>query len=577
MGWFRSWHVGVTLATLCAAPACGADAPANSAEESSTGSEAPTTSSSTTSTSGDVDDSSSTGGASSSSSSSSDGSSTGDELPTPADVRVYYTLNAGTPEQNGTWILDVIAGELGEPVRVMEDVPYPWWASPSRRWRVDQGAPGASGALVRLLDLDAVPPIPASVVDLDDGSDFQLFSEFAFTRDESAIAVVVRGQDDARLYTFTLDGDAPGVPWRADSELPGSAYALDVEYLPDDTQLVVTTTDPVTDTRALVLAPVDADAPPGIVPIVTTLVGEAIEYAGATTDGALLAYRVWSDDAHRGYVVDMESLPAVPVELPLPAPEMLLGQIQIAPDDSAVAYAVRESLTPDSEWHTLWGTLENGVVQPPVELAPGYSTVYGVGAWSSDMRWIGLFDDGEPGTALVVRLDEGVPSAPFELGPFVRSLTDVRVSFTSDGWFYYLTEIEGDEAIMRVDVTGEIPGAPQVVGEIVDDVLLYWISADASTLVATYSMTNGADYEGFAIDLGGSEPGDAVKISAPLAAGELVYDMWISGDGRSALYQRWSADKTKRYGHYVDVTTPGVASALAEGVPIDNTGIRDLQ
>jgi hypothetical protein len=90
-------------------------------------------------------------------------------------------------------------------------------------------------------------------------------------------------------------------------------------------------------------------------------------------------------------------------------------------------------------------------------------------------------------------------------------------------------------------------------------------------------MTNGADYEGFAIDLGGSEPGDAVKISAPLAAGELVYDMWISGDGRSALYQRWSADKTKRYGHYVDVTTPGVASALAEGVPIDNTGIRDLQ
>jgi len=443
---------------------------------------------------------------------------------------------------------------------------------------VDDGPPATPGVQVRLLDRDAVPIAPASIIDLDDDSGYQLVAESAFASDESAIAVIASGGGSTGLFTLTLGDDGPGVPWRADTELPGSTYVTDVAYLTGDAQLVVATHDPEMDTDGLALAPANADAPGGIVPIATTLAGEQLEYTGSTSDGTMLAYYVYDDDAEvsRGYVVDIATLPAAPIELVLPAPETRLTSLQIAPDDSGVAYAVRVPMEPLDESSLWWSALEDGLPQPPVELTADYPRVYGVTAWSPDARWMALRADGEPGTRLLVRLDDGVPSAPFDLGPLVDSLADTRRSFTSDGWHYYLTEIDGDQALLRVDVTGDIPGAPQMVIGPVGDVIVYEISADASTLVINTADMFAGDYDGFAIDLTGSEPGEPVQINAPMAPGEWVYRLDVTPNGRGIAYERRSADASGRYGHYVDVATPGMALTLADGVEINGVSVRAL-
>lgn len=78
-------------------------------------------------------------------------SSTGDDVPMPTDARVFYTITQGTEEQNGTWLVDVVAGALGEPTRVDEDVAYPVSASPSGRWMVDGGPGGLPGMPIHVV------------------------------------------------------------------------------------------------------------------------------------------------------------------------------------------------------------------------------------------------------------------------------------------------------------------------------------------------------------------------------------------------------------------------------------------
>ncbi len=89
-------------------------------------------------------------------------SSTGDDVPMPTDARVFYTITQGTEEQNGTWLVDVVAGALGEPTRVDEDVTYPVSASPSGRWMVDGGPGGLPGMPIHVVGQSRWPNGQAS-------------------------------------------------------------------------------------------------------------------------------------------------------------------------------------------------------------------------------------------------------------------------------------------------------------------------------------------------------------------------------------------------------------------------------
>ncbi len=571
--------MGGVVVTLCAGSGCGDDVQSADAEESSTGMDSPTTSTSTTSSTGDPDDSGSSESSSTSSSdasSSSSEGSTGEEMPMPTDARVFYTVTQGTPEQNGTWLVDVLAGELQAPVRVNDEIAYPVSASPGGRWLADSGPSGIETPVVRLLDRDAAPAVPASIVDLDDGSGFEWASRFEFAGDESALAVIVTDLESSGLFTIPLGDDGPGAPWRADTELPAEARIVDFAYMPDAAQLVLVTHDEGTDTDALLLAPADAAAPAGIVPLASAPAGQTIEYFEPSSDGTLLAYRSFDDDVSRGYVLDLETLPAAPVELVLPTPQTRLTLVQFAPDGSGLAYVVREPMEPEPEESSLyWSALESGVLQPPIELTVGYPRVYGVSAWSPDSRWVALQTVDEPSsTRLLVRLDGDAPSEPFDLGPIVDSLGSTRRAFTSDGWYYYVTQLGDEQALMRVDVTGDEPGSPQPV-HVDGDLLDHEISADASTLViASADMFAGA-YQGFAIDLTGREPGAAVRFDAPVVAGEWVYRVGVTPNGRGIVYER-RPDPGSRYAHYVDRSTPGVPLTLADGVEINSLGVRAL-
>lgn len=160
------------------------------------------------------------------------------------------------------------------------------------------------------------------------------------------------------------------------------------------------------------------------------------------------------------------------------------------------------------------------------------------------------------------------------LGPIVDSLGSTRRAFTSDGWYYYVTQLGDEQALMRVDVTGDEPGSPQPV-HVDGDLLDHEISADASTLViASADMFAGA-YQGFAIDLTGREPGAAVRFDAPVVAGEWVYRVGVTPNGRGIVYER-RPDPGSRYAHYVDRSTPGVPLTLADGVEINSLGVRAL-
>lgn len=569
--------MGGVVVTLCAGSGCGDDVQSADAEESSTGMDSPTTSTSTTSSTGDPDDSGSSESSSTSSSdasSSSSEGSTGEEMPMPTDARVFYTVTQGTPEQNGTWLVDVLAGELGDPVRVSDEVAYPVSTSPGGRWLADSGPSGIDTPVVRLLDRDAAPAVPASIVDLDDGSGFEWASRFEFAGDESALAVIATDLESSGLFTLALDDEGPGVPWRADTDLPPGARIADLAYMPGAAQLVLVTHDEATDTEALVLSPARDDVPDGIVTVATSLAGEALGDAVASSDGRLLAYRASSDESARGYVVDVEALPAAPVELVLPAQDVRLTNVQIAPDDSGVIFAVRVPMEPQDETWCYWSALEDGVPQAPIELTPDYAWVQGVGAWSPDARWIAMLAADDPeNTRLLLRLEDGVPSSPFDLGPIVTS-GDSRRAFTADGWYYYVTRVGEQHALMRVDVGGDEPGAPQTV-HVAGDVRDYAIAADASTLVVASGNMFGGDYAAYAIELGGSEPGVAVRYDDPAAPGVWLDWLSVTPDGRGAVYER-RPDVASGPGYYVDLGMPGVALTLADGVVINTLSVRAL-
>lgn len=572
MAWTRWLSVVVVVS---GGAACGGnDASGGGGDSSSTDDSSST--SSTPSTSSDEADVSGSETSSEGSSSDTTGT-TGDEVPEPTDARVLYTVLHGSAEQNGTWLVDVDAGVLGTPVRVSEDVAYPVASSQSRRWRIDDGPALVAGAQVRLLDLDAVPIAPASIHALGDDGELDSLRSHAFAGDESAVAVlaVPFPADSAGLFTLALDGATPATPWRADTALPGESFATDVAYLAGDDQLVVVTHDPATNVEGLALVPASVDVPGGFASVVEAAVGEEVAYMGSTHDGGLLTYVARDDamDRARGYVVELATLPAVPTELQLPSEETRVGLIQLAPDDSGVAYSVRTPAQPTDTISVWWSALVDGVPQAPIELAPDQQ-VYGVAAWSHDARWMALRVDGEPNRRLLVRLDGGAPSAPIDLGPLVDTLADTSRSFTADGWHYYLTQSDGAPTMVRVDVTGDSPGEPQTVFGPVDDVIEYAISDDGSTLVAATRGPGGGDYEGFAVDLRGSEPGVPVKFNAPMAAGEWVYRVDITADGRAIAYERRSADGSARFAHYVDLATPGAAVTLADGVEIDGLGVR---
>lgn len=491
----------------------------------------------------------------------------------PTDARVFYSVALGTPEQNGAWIVDVLAGVLGEPVRIAESISYPIDRSPDGRWMVDDVTVG-SRVWLRLMDRDAVPPVPASVIDLDEAVDYPGIGRFRFASGATAVAVGAGGSEGDDLYTLALGDDGPGVPWQVDAELPDTTHVDEFDYLPGDEQLVLVTHDELTDTAAIVLAPARADAPAGFVPIVAALADEGLGAPDASSDGRLLAYRVVSDAAARGYVVDLDALPAAPVELVRPSEDVQLIDLQIAPDDSGVLYAVRVEMEPQDESWCYWSALEDGALQPPIELTPDHAWVQSANAWSPDARWMALLAVGEPNTRLLVRLDDGVPSTPFELGPVVDSLGDPRRAFTSDGWYYYLTEMGSDQAFMRVDVTGDEPGTPQLV-HAAGDILDYELSADASTLVLASADTFAGAYQGFAIDLSTTRPGAPVRFDEPMAADDWVYRVDVTPNGRGITYER-RPEASGRYGHYVDLATPGVALTLAEGLQISGIDVRAL-
>lgn len=561
---------------VCVIAACGDDVQSAEGDASSSSTDAsPTTSMPTTSSSTEDPDSSGTDPSSSSESSSGSESSTGDAPLEPTDARVYYTVTQGTSEQQGTWLVDVLAGVLGEPVRVAEDVPYPVSASTTGRWLAD-AVTVESRVWLRLIDRDAVPIVPASVIDLDATLDFFGIGQFEFASDDSAIALFAGGVDGAGLFTLALGDDGPGAPWPADAELPADTEVRDlVGYLPGDTHLVLVTHDSTTDTDALVLAPARADVQDGIVPIATSPSGEGLSDATATSDASLVAYRVGSDASMRGYVVDLETLPATPVELVLPSPDARLTHLELAPDDSGVVYTVRVPMEPQDQSWTYWSALEDGVPQAPIELAPDHGSVHGVRAWSPDARWMELTAVGEPDTRLLVRLDDGVPSVPFDLGPIVDNLGDTRRAFTSDGWYYYLTQGGDDLAFLRVDVDGDEPGPPQPV-HVVGDVFEWEISTDASTLVISSADQFAGEYQVFAIDLTGDEPGDPVKLNGPTGPGEWADYLDVSPDGRAVAYHRRAADNMGGYGHYVDRATPEMALTLADGIRTGIPSVRAL-
>ena len=144
--------------------------------------------------------------------------------------------------------------------------------------------------------------------------------------------------------------------------------------------------------------------------------------------------------------------------------------------------------------------------------------------------------------------------------------------FDAASHWLYVVAPDGPQSrsLIRVDVSGAQPGAPQTLYEVQAQGIgpsgELRFSHDGDTLLFTATDADDGPLELWGVDVSGAEPGAAFRVNAPLAAGERVtYGARISPDDTAVAYRVGGEDpESPTRLMLAALASPGVAIEVAE-------------
>ena len=275
------------------------------------------------------------------------------------------------------------------------------------------------------------------------------------------------------------------------------------------------------------------------------------------------------------YLATLEAgLPTDVVRIDDPLQDALeVARPAVAPDDRAVVYWVGTGLAGDA----MYVALEAGVPEAPVllsTLGPQQTIPIDLG-WSPDARWVlYLAEHAAAETRDVFLVDTTGPglSEPFQVTALPDGSSPEAQMFDAASHWLYVVAPDGPQSrsLIRVDVSGAQPGAPQTLYEVQAQGIgpsgELRFSHDGDTLLFTATDADDGPLELWGVDVSGAEPGAAFRVNAPLAAGERVtYGARISPDDTAVAYRVGGEDpESPTRLMLAALASPGVAIEVAE-------------
>lgn len=523
----KRWRGAVTM-TVILVGACADDAATNADDttgETSTSTDPTPTTSSSSSTDPPPTTSSPDTSGTSSSDDGSESSTTAPGEPGP-DIRVVYELD-GRNSGGALRMTDVVDGVASDPLTVLEAAGNTVYLRVGDRWLV---VSPIGDAPVTAIDLASAPPLVAVELEPSDSAGDVSFEASTAAPDRWLVRTSYASGDD--LHTLAVDDQGPATPWHVDAGLPATTRLRDGVFVQGGTQVAFVVRDEVADTIGIWLGPA-SEADPALAPIVEQD-GSDLGAPVAPRDGEWLVYTTdGSPEAQRAWFVDLETTPALPVELALLPGRQVHLTPRIAPDGSGLV--VRQRVE-DGPTDLAWYAVDNGVASPPVQLSIGEaagSNPLSV-TWSPDARWLSFSPDEEPRVLYLVGFDDGVPGEPIAVGESDVEL-DGEPVFASDGRHAYAFEA-GDQQgrIVRMALDGDAPGELQAVSPVLQQHRQFIVSDDARTVcwIGSESADGG---EVWCADVSGDMPGAPVRVDVDLARGETIFSGRLDADASHVL------------------------------------------
>jgi hypothetical protein len=253
----------------------------------------------------------------------------------------------------------------------------------------------------------------------------------------------------------------------------------------------------------------------------------------------------------------------VPVHPDLPNDETL-HRITFAPDGEAVAYWAGFRDVPMTSYGDLFvASLAGASVGTISDASDGDDLALTTDiAWSPDSRWVTyLRDEPEAPQLWIVRVQDGIVAGS-------AALEDSGISqgaFDPEAQHYYYPGASAHE-LLRVDLSGDVPGAPEVVSDVLTDGLIE-LTDDGAWLGMLGLDPKTFDWVVYVLQPGMPLPSTGLRVDPPPEPGAHLSLSWaFSRDQRWVMTDEFIDHGVPALVHATSLAHPGTTIALGRAL-----------